>query len=100
MSSYLNITSLRYKITDLRIFVPQFLPHYLVISETKSNEEYLNTLFLSCDYEIKSRRDRNKLGRGLMEFARKGLICKTVKIPSNITSEVISRIKMYCFQCV
>ena len=28
-----------------------------------------------------------------MEFIRKDLICKTIKIPSNITSEIISRIR-------
>lgn len=78
----------------------QFLPHYLAIAGTKLNKKFPNPQFLNSDCEIKSRRDRNKLGRGLMEFARKGLICKTIKIPSNITSEVISRIKMYCFQCV
>ena len=42
------------------------------------------------NYDIKSRRDRNKDGVGLLEFVRKGLICKTITIPSNITSEIIS----------
>ena len=74
MSSYLSINSLRYKITDLRILVPQFLPPDLVISETKSNEEFPNAPFLICDYEIKRRRDQNNHGGGLMEFVRKGLI--------------------------
>ena len=82
--SYLNINSLRYKITDLRILVPQFLPHYLLISETKLNKEFPNAQILISDYEIKSRRDRNKHGGGLLEFVRKGLICKT------INSEIIS----------
>ena len=27
---------------------------------------------------------------GLLEFVRKGLICETITIPSNITSEIIS----------
>ena len=83
MLSYLNINSLGYKITDLGILVPQFLSHYLVISETKLNEEFPNAQFLISDYEIKSRRDRNKHGRGLLEFLRKGLICKTITIPFN-----------------
>ena len=90
MLSYLNINSFRYKITDLRILVCQFLPHYLVISETKLNKEFPNAQSIMSDYEIKSRRDRNKHGGGLLEFIRKGLICKTVAIPSNITSETIS----------
>ena len=90
MLSYLNINSLRYKITDLRILVPQFLPHYLVISKTKLKEEFPNTQFLISDYDIKSSRDRNKHGGGLLEFVRKRLICKAITIPSNITSEIIS----------
>ena len=73
--SYLNINSLWYKVTDLRILVPQFLPHYLGISETKLNEEFPNAQFLISNYEIKSRRDRNKHGGGLLEFIRKGIIC-------------------------
>ena len=60
--SYLNINSLRYKITDLRILVPQYLPYYLVISEAKLNEEFPNAQFLTSDYEIKNRSDRNKHG--------------------------------------
>ena len=35
---YLSIISLRCKITVLRILVPQYLPHYLVIPQTKLNE--------------------------------------------------------------
>ena len=67
--SYLNINSLRYKITDLIIILgPPFLPHYLVIAGTKLNEEFPNTQFLISDYEIKSRRDQNKHGRRLLEI--------------------------------
>ena len=82
---YLNINSLRHIITDLRILVPQFLPRYLVISETKLNEEFPNAQFLIFDYEIKSRRDGNKHVMGLLEFVRESLICKTTTIPSRIT---------------
>ena len=42
------------------------------------------------DYEIKSRRDQNKHGGSLLEFVRKGLICKIISISSNITSEIMS----------
>ena len=70
--------------------MPQFFPHYLVISETKLNEAFPNAQFLVSDYDIKSRRDRNKHGGGLLEFVRKGLICKTITLTSNITSEIIS----------
>ena len=61
-----------------------------MISETKLNEEFPNAQFSIFDYEIKSRRDRNKHRGWLLEFIRKTLICKTVAIPSNITSEIIS----------
>ena len=73
--SYLSINSSWYKVTDLRILVPQFLPHYLGISETKLNEEFPNAPFLISNYEIKGIRDRNKHGEGLLEFIRKGIIC-------------------------
>ena len=77
--SYLNINSLRYKITDLIIIlVPQILPHYLMISGTKLSEEFPNTQFLISDYEIKSRRDRNKHGRRLLEICQ-----KRSKLPNN-----------------
>ena len=56
----------------------------------KLNEEFPNAQSLISDYEIKSRRDRNKYGGGLLELVRKGLFCKTTTIPSNITSEIIS----------
>ena len=72
------------------MLVPQFLPDYPVISETKLNEEFSNAQFLISNYELKSRRNRNKHGGWLLEFARKGLICKTITIPSNIISEIIS----------
>lgn len=58
--SYLSINSLRYKITHLRILV--YLPHYLVVSEAKLNEEFASAQFLMSDYEVKSRKDGNKNG--------------------------------------
>ena len=68
----------------------QFLPHYLAIAGTKLNKKFPNPQFLNSDCEIKSRRDRNKHGGGLLEFVRKGLNCKAITMPANITSEIIS----------
>ena len=68
----------------------QFLPHYLAIAGTKLNKKFPNAQFLNSDCEIKSRRDRNKHGSGLLEFVRKGLNCKAITMPANITSEIIS----------
>ena len=73
--NYLNIRSLRYKITNLKILVPQFLRPYLVISEKKLNEEFPSAQFLISDYVVKSKRDRSKHGKGLLELFRKSLIC-------------------------
>ena len=68
----------------------QFLPHYLAIAGTKLNKKFPNAQFLNSDYEIKSRRDRNEHGGGLLEFVRKGLTCKAITMPANIASEIIS----------
>ena len=42
-----------------------------MISETKLNEEFPNAQFLISDYEIKSKRDRNKHDGKLLEFVVK-----------------------------
>ena len=66
--------------------MPQFLPHDLVISKTKLNEEFPNSQFLISNCEIKSRRDQNKHGGGLVTgICYKSLISKTITIPFNIT---------------
>ena len=70
--------------------MPQFWPHCLLISGTKLNKEFPNCWFLISDYEIKSWRDWNKHGRGLLQFVSKGLTYKAITIPFNITSEIIS----------
>lgn len=56
----------------------QYLPHFLVISKTKLNEEFPYDQFLLSDYEIKNRKDSSNL------------ICKMIEINSAITSEIIS----------
>ena len=66
------------------------LASLFLISGTKLNKEFPNCWFLISDYEIKSRRDWNKHGGGLLEFVTKGLTYKAITIPSNITSEIIS----------
>ena len=61
--SYLSINSLRYKMKNLKVLVSKSLPDYLVISETeaKINEEFPNSQFLIENYDIRNRRDRNKI---------------------------------------
>ena len=51
--SYLNINSLRNKITDLKEILKKVSPDYFVIAETKLNHEFPNAQFLIDNYEIK-----------------------------------------------
>ena len=41
------------------------------------------------NYEIRARRDRDKHGGGLIEFVRKGLICKRLRNYESLNIEVI-----------
>ena len=86
---YLNINSLRYKVVDLRTLLSKFLPHCFVLAETKLNEGFPSSQFVVDQYEIRTRRDRNKNGRGLIEYVRKGLICKSLDDTINLNSEII-----------
>ena len=73
---YLNINSLRNKITDLRFIMKTLSLDYLILIETKIDEIFPTSQFNIEGYEIRARRDRDKFGGGLIEFARRGLICK------------------------
>ena len=75
---YLNINSLRNKITDLRELVQNFSPDYFVVAETKLYCSFPNAQFLLENYEIRNRKDRNSHGGGLLEYVRKGIICKEI----------------------
>ena len=86
---YRNINSLRYKVVDLRTLLSKFLPYYFVLAETKLDESFPNSQFVIDQYEIRTRRDRNKDGGGLIEYVRKGLICKALKDIVNLNSEII-----------
>ena len=67
---YLNINSLRNKITDLRVIMKTLSLDYLILSETKIDESFPTSQFNVEGYEIRVRRDRDKFGRGLIEFVR------------------------------
>ena len=93
MIGYLNINSLRNKLTDLKVILKYLSLDYFVLSETKLDESFPNAQFTLDGYEIRARRDRNKLGGGLIEYVRKGLICKRVakyvpKLNECICSEI------------
>eukprot|EP00794_Sanderia_malayensis_P003941 gene3941-4486_t len=75
---FLNINSIRYKITDLRIIIEKFLPDILVIQETKLSSEFNNNAFLINNYKTPMRQDRDEFGGGLMQYVRKGVVCNRV----------------------
>ena len=59
MIGYLNINSLRNKLTDLKLILKYLSLDYFVLSETKWYESFPNARFnLDC-YEIRARRDIN-----------------------------------------
>ena len=86
---YLNINSLLYKVIDLRTLLSKFLPHYFVLAETKRDKSFPSSQFVIDQYEIRTRRDRNKNGVGLTEYVGKGLICKALEDTLNLNSETI-----------
>ena len=65
---YLNINSLRNKITDLRVIMTILSLDYLILSETKIDESFSTSQFNVEGYEIRARRGRDKFGGGLIEF--------------------------------
>ena len=76
---YLNINSIRNKISDIREVFGKLQLDYFVLSEAKTDESFPATQFNIHDYEISNRRDRDKHGGELIEFVRKGFITKRMK---------------------
>ena len=91
------------KVTDLKEIVGYLSLDYLVLSETKLDDSFPSAQFNLPNYEIRARRDRDKNGGGLIEFVKKGLICKKLKIfepreSECISSEItVSKRKWLCF---
>ena len=52
---------------------------YLILTETKIDESFPTAEFNVEGYEIRARRDRDKYGGSLIEFVRRGLICKRMR---------------------
>ena len=98
---YLNINSIRNKISDREVFGKLQLD-YFVFSETKIDESFPSAQFNIHDYEIRNRRDRDKHGGGFIEFVRKGFITKRMKEYETKLSETIcteftvSKKKWFC----
>ena len=62
---------------------------YFVISETKLDDSFPSAQFAIENYKIRARRDRDGHGGGLIEFVKRGIICKSVKQFETVTSESI-----------
>ena len=62
---------------------------YFLVSETKLDSSFPSAQFHINEYEVRVRRDRDKNGGGLIEFVRKGFICKRLKKIEPKSSEVI-----------
>ena len=76
---YLNINSIRNKISDIREVFGKLQLDYFVLSETKIDESFPSAQFNTDDYIIRNRRYRVKHGGGLIEVVRKGFIIKRMK---------------------
>ena len=59
---YLNINSIRNKVSDIREISGKLQLDYFVLSETKIDEGFPSAQFNIHDYEIRNRRDRDKHG--------------------------------------
>lgn len=77
--SYLNINSPSYKVIDLRKLLPNFYHITLHLQQQKPDEAFPNLQFTFDQYEIWTPRSRNKKVMGLIEYARKDLICKSLE---------------------
>ena len=87
---YLNINSLRYKITDLRYILKQTGIEIVAVSETKLSEEFPDSQFFIDGYTFPAyRRDRYKHGGGLINFTKKDLITKRKKEFESTDLEII-----------
>ena len=76
---YLNINSIRNKISDIREVFGKLQLDYFVLSEAKTDENFPAAQFNIHDYKIRNRRDRDKHRGELIEFVRKGFITKRMK---------------------
>ena len=76
--SFLNINSVRSKITDLRFVMERCLPDIMVIEETKLSSEFKTESFLINNYQKPIRPDRNEFRGCLIQIIRKGVACNRV----------------------
>ena len=83
--AYLNINSLREKITSLREICLKSSIDILCVNETKLDASYSNAQFHISPF----RRDRNKHDGGKIVFVRNGIIAKRLESLEGKESETI-----------
>ena len=49
------------------------------MTETKLDQSFPSPQFMIDNYEIRNRKYRNKHGRGLIEYVKKGVVCRQIK---------------------
>ena len=76
LTGYLNINSVHNKIAHLRIFIQNIPLDYPVLSEAKLDESFLNVQFNFDGYEIRARRDGDKMVVVLLCLLEGGLFVK------------------------
>ena len=75
MIGYLNINSLRNKLTVLSVIIKYLSLDHFVLYERKLDE---SSQFTLEGYETRARSDKDKFGTALIEYVQKGLICKKI----------------------
>lgn len=65
---YLNVNSLRNKVTDLKVIPEHLSLEDFVLTETKLDESFPNAQFTFDGYEIRARRDRNFISFHFINF--------------------------------
>ena len=79
MVGYVNINSFRNKVIDLREIISYLQLDYFVLSETKINDSFPYAQFDMSGYEIRAKRDTDAMEGGIIEYVRRGIICKRLK---------------------
>ena len=89
--SYLNINSLRNKITDLKQIICDIQPTILTISETKLDKSFPNAQFLIDGYYNPGefRKDNTSTSGGMVTFVKSGTPCQRLYEYEPSSSEIM-----------
>ena len=89
--SYLNINSLRNKITDLKQVISEIQPTILTISESKLDDTFPNAQFLIEGYcnPKEFRKDNRSTSGGMVTFIKSGTPCKRLQEYEASSSEIM-----------